>query len=98
MLFLVTTVKLLAEIALFALLGQWVIGLLAGDACYRNPFYRVLQLLVQPWMKAARWFSPRVVLDRHLPLVAFLVLLLLWGGATVAKVSICLQIGVALCK
>ncbi len=98
MLALVITVKLLAEIALLVLLGQWVIGLLSGPARERNPFYRVLQLAGRPWVRAARWLSPRVVLDRHLPLVAFLVLLLIWGVATVAKISICLRIGVALCK
>jgi hypothetical protein len=98
MLALATTVKLLAEIALLALLGQWVVGLLAGRARERNPFYRVLQLIARPWVKAARWISPAVVIDRHLPLVAFAVLLLIWGAAAVAKVSICLQIGIALCK
>ena len=98
MLALATTVKLLAEIALLALLGQWVLGLLSGQARERNPIYRVLQLIAQPWVKAARWISPRVVLDRHLPLVACAVLLLIWGAAALTKVSICLQIGVALCK
>ncbi|UUZ67927.1 hypothetical protein LP416_26645 [Polaromonas sp. P2-4] len=98
MLAVATTVKLLAEIALLALLGQWVVGLLSGPARERNPFYRVLQLVGRPWVRAARWLSPAVVLERHLPLVAFLVLLLIWGGAAIAKISICLQIGVALCK
>ncbi|WP_293604015.1 hypothetical protein [Polaromonas sp. UBA4122] len=98
MLAVVTTVKLLAEIALLALFGQGVIGLLSGPARDRNLFYRLLQLVGQPWVRAARWLSPRVVLDRHLPLVAFLVLLFIWGGAAFAKVSICLQIGVTLCK
>ena len=92
------TVKLLAEIALLALLGQLLVGLLSGPARERNPFYRVLQLLGRPWVRAARWLAPAVVLERHLPLVAFLVLLLIWGGAAIAKISICLQIGVALCK
>ncbi|UUZ75713.1 hypothetical protein LP414_29295 [Polaromonas sp. P1(28)-13] len=98
MLAVATTVKLLVEIALLALLGQWVVGLLSGPARERNPFYRVLQLVGRPWVRAARWLSPAVVLERHLPLVAFLVLLLIWGGAAIAKISICLQIGVALCK
>ena len=93
-----TTVKLLAEIALLALLGQWLVGLLSGPARERNPFYRVLQLVGRPWVRAARWLSPAVVLERHLPVVAFLLLLLIWGGAAIAKISICLQIGVALCK
>lgn len=98
MLAVVTTVKLLAEIALLALFGQWAVGLLAGSARANNPFYRLLQLLGRPWVRAARWLSPQVVLDRHLPLVAFLILLFIWGGAAFAKVSICLQIGVALCQ
>ena len=94
----VTIVKLLAEIALLALLGQWVIGLLSGPARDHNPFYRLLQVVGRPWVRAARWLAPRVVLDRHLPLVAGLVLLFIWGGAAIAKVAICLQIGVVLCK
>jgi hypothetical protein len=98
MLTVVTSVKLLAEIALLALLGQWVVGLLAGPEPERNPFYRLLQLLGRPWVRAARWLSPQLVLDRHVPLVAFFALLFVWGGAALAKVSICLQIGVALCK
>ena len=98
MLAVATTVKLLAEIALLALLGQWVVGLLSGQARERNPFYRVLQLIARPWVQAARWISPAFVLDRHLPLVAFAVLLLIWGGAAILKVSTCLQIGIALCK
>jgi hypothetical protein len=49
-------------------------------------------------VRAVRWLSPAVVLERHLPLVAFLLLLLIWGAAAVTKISICLQIGVALCK
>ncbi len=92
------TVKLVAEIALLALLGQGLVGLLSGPARERNPFYRLLQLLGRPWVRAARWLSPAVVLERHLPLVAFLLLLLIWGAAAVTKISICLQIGVALCK
>ena len=98
MLVVATTVKLLAEIALFALAGQWILGLLAGEGKNTNPFYRVMQLLGKPWMLAARWLSPRVVLDRHLPLVAVLLVVLIWLVATVCKVSICLKIGVGLCR
>ncbi|MBW8720440.1 MAG: hypothetical protein JF626_00555 [Polaromonas sp.] len=98
MLAVATTVKLLTEIALLALAGQWLLGVLAGAARDGNPFYRVLELLGRPWVKAARWISPPVVMERHLPLVAFLVLLMVWVVAAVAKVHICLEIGVALCK
>lgn len=98
MLVVATTFKLLAEIALFALAGQWILGLLAGEGKNTNPFYRVMQLVGKPWMLVARWLSPRVVLDRHLPLVAVLLLALIWLVATIGKVSICLKIGVALCR
>ena len=98
MLVVATTFKLLAEIALLALAGQWVSGLLAGKGKNTNPFYRLMQLVGKPWMLAARWLSPRVVHDRHLPLVAVLLVALIWLVATVGKVSICLKIGVALCR
>jgi hypothetical protein len=98
MLALAITVKLLAEIALLVLLGQGLVGLLSGAGRDRNPFYRVFQLAGRPWVRAARWISPRVVLDRHLPLVAFLVLLFVWAGAALIKVQLCLELGVAQCK
>lgn len=98
MLNVVIAIKLTAEIALLALLGQWLLGLMTGATRNTNPFYALLQLLGRPWIRAIRWLSPRVVLDRHVPLVAFFLLLLVWGAASLAKVSICLQIGVALCK
>lgn len=93
-----TTFKLLAEIALFALLGQWLVGLLAGANKAGNPFYRVLQLLGLPWIRTARWLAPRILPDRHLIWVAVILLLLVWAVSAVGKVSICLQIGVALCR
>ncbi len=98
MLVVATTFKLLAEIALFALAGQWILGWVAGKGKNTNPFYRVMQLVGKPWMLAARWLSPRVVLDRHLPLVAVLLVALTWLVATVGKVGICLKIGVTLCR
>lgn len=98
MLAVATILKLLAEIALLALLGQWIVGLLSGRAKVSNPFYRVLQLVGRPWVRAARWLSPALVRDRHMPLWAALLLILLWVGAALAKVSICLQIGVASCR
>ena len=45
MLALVTTVKLIVEIALMVLLGQWVLGLLAGAKRDKSIFYQLLQIL-----------------------------------------------------
>lgn len=94
----VSIVKLVAEIALMALLGQAVLGLLAGAKRDQNLFYQMLQIMTRPFVTAARWISPKVVLDRHLPIVAFLVLFFVWLLATFAKINICVQAGMDLCK
>ena len=98
MLTLVSVLKLLAEIALLALAGQWLLGLLAGAKREQNVFYQLLRVVTRPVVAGARYITPKIVIDRHLPAVAFLVLLFVWLGATVAKINICMQIGVHLCK
>jgi len=97
-LLLVEIMKMLAEIALMALAGQWVLGLLAGARRDQNLFYRLFQVLTRPLVSGARLLAPRVVLDRHLPLVAFLLLCFVWLVATITKIDICVRIGVHLCK
>ncbi len=94
----ITIIKLIAEIALLALLGQWLLGLLAGAKRDKNLFYQMLQIMGKPFVAMARLVSPRFVLDRHLPLVAFLLVGFVWIGVTILKIQTCLQIGVALCK
>lgn len=98
MLFAITTVKLIAEIALLALLGQWILGLLAGAKKDSNLFYQILEIMGRPFVTVARLVSPKLVLDRHVPLVAFLLVGLVWFVATVLKIQACLKIGVALCQ
>ena len=97
MLFLISAVKLLAEIALLAIAGQWVLGLLAGAGRDSNPFYQVLNIITRPVIKAVRFVTPRVVLDRHVPLAAFALLAIVWIGATLAKINYCVRIGVEQC-
>jgi membrane-anchored glycerophosphoryl diester phosphodiesterase (GDPDase) len=93
-----TIVKMLTEIALLALAGQWVLGLLAGARKEQNFFYQMLRIIGRPFVSAARWIAPKIVLERHLPLVAFLCLLFVWLAATWMKIQTCLQMGMALCK
>lgn len=98
MLTLISLTKLIAEIAWLALLGQWVLGLLVGPRKNQNLFYQLLQQVGSPFVGLARRVTPRVVLERHQPLVAFLLLSLLWLAATAAKIQHCLAIGVQLCR
>jgi hypothetical protein len=97
-LLLVEAVKLLAEIALLSLAGQWVLGLLAGRRRQENLFYQLFQVITRPLIAGARLVSPRVVLDQHVPLVAFLLLCFIWIAATLTKIDLCIRIGVHLCK
>jgi hypothetical protein len=94
----VSALKLIAEIALMALLGQWLLGMLAGAKRETNFFYRMLQTMTQPFVRIARLLSPRIVLDRHLPLVAFLLLAFGWFVVTTIKINLCLELGVEACK
>lgn len=98
MLLLTSSLKLIAEIALLAMLGQWLLGLLAGAKRDSNFFYQMLSILTRPFTRLTRLLSPRVVLDRHIPLAAFLLLLSVWLVVTVVKINLCLQIGVAQCQ
>lgn len=98
MLFAASTIKLIAEIALLALFGQWVLGLLAGAKKDSNLFYQILQIVGKPFVVAARFITPKQIIDRHVPLVAFLLLLFVWIGSTLMRIRICLEIGVELCK
>lgn len=97
-LFLVEVLKMLAEIALLALAGQWVLGLLAGAQRERNVFYQVFQIVTRPIVTGVRFITPRVVIDRHVPLVAFLLLTFVWIVVTITKIDMCVRMGVHLCK
>lgn len=98
MLLLVMAVKLVAEIALMALLSQWLLGLLAGAKRETNMFYKLLQVITSPFIKVTRMISPRFVLDRHVPLGAFLLLSVVWFVAVITKINLCLQLGPGACR
>jgi YGGT family len=98
MLLVAMSVKLIAEIALMALIGRFLLRLMAGDRRDRNFFYALLGVLTNPFVKGTRAITPRVVMDRHVPLVAMLLLTMAWLAAALIKIDICLQIGVEACR
>lgn len=98
MLLLVSALKMIAEIALMSLVGHWLVGLLAGAGRDGNFFYRLLGILTSPFVKLARVLSPRVVIDRHVPLVAMALMLSTWMVATLFKIQICLEVGMQGCR
>ncbi len=98
MLLVVTALKLITETALMVLLGQWLLGLLAGARRDGNLAYQLLQMAGRPFVAVARRLSPRCIVDRHLPLVAALMLAFAWLALTLFKISLCLQVGIASCR
>lgn len=98
MLLLVSSVKLVAEIALLALAGQFLLGLMAGAKRDGNFFYKLLQVLTNPFIKVMRLITPKAVLDRHIPLAAFVLLAMVWFIALIMKINICVQIGMEHCR
>lgn len=98
MLLFVSAVKLVAEIALMALAGQFLLGLLAGAKRDANFFYQLLQVMTKPFVRGMRLVTPKVVIDRHIPLAAFVALAMVWLVATITKVNLCIQIGVEQCR
>lgn len=90
-------VKLVAEIALMALIGQGILAVLAGKRREGNVFYQLLSVLTRPFVRATRFITPRVIVDQHVPFITFFLLAMIWLGATFAKIVICGQIGVEHC-
>ena len=88
---LIVILKGLTEVAGVAMLGQGVLWVIAGAKRDQNMVYGLFKTLTSPVMKVTRWITPRVVLDRHLGLVAFFLLVVLWIGLTIAKISIVVQ-------
>lgn len=87
----IVILKALTEVAGVAMMGQGVLWVLAGSKRDQNLVYGMFKTLTSPVMKATRWITPRIVLDQHLGLVAFFLLIVLWLGLTVMKIRIVLE-------
>ena len=87
----IVVLKALTEIAGVAMIGQGLLYVIAGAKRDQNAVYGIFKTLTSPVIKATRWITPRIVLDQHLGLVAFLLLIVLWFGLTVMKIRIVLE-------
>lgn len=98
MLTLLVVIKLWAEVALLALLGQWVLGLLVGTRREGNLVYLLLAVVSSPVTRlVARW-APRGMSEGKLGALAAALLGMLWLAATAGKVWLCLGLGVTVCR
>lgn len=81
--------RALVEVALFFLLGQGILALLAGSRRHGNVIYKLFELITRPVMKIVRFISPPQIIDKHLPFVAFFVLFWCWIGLAWLKRLYC---------
>lgn len=97
-LFWLRLLQLLIAIPLLALAGQGATSVLArmmGQPPQQNFVYRLFQIVASPVVKPCRWIAPRFIADRHLPVVAFSLLLVAYGWLMIEIADTCVRQGLA---
>jgi hypothetical protein len=100
-LFVLRLVKLVLEIALLALVGQailWAMIRGVGRDPSTNVFYRVLSVIVSPFVKAVRLVTPRFVADRHVPWAVFGLLVVGYAWTLFAIANACIGQGMTIAQ
>ncbi len=76
--FFLRALKAVIEVAGFAYIGQGLVALFSGTRREENVIYQVFRIVTGPVTRATRAITPRFVPDRHVPFVAFGLLLWAW--------------------
>ena len=90
-LFLVTIAKSLVEVAALLILGQGILYVLSGEKREGSLSYQLFKIITRPVYGIVRLLTPKVIVDRHVPWVALMVLFWLWLALTFAKIQICAE-------
>lgn len=87
---LISIVRSLVEVAGFFLLGQGLLSMLLGASRESNVVYQLFRIVTNPVIRMIRAIIPRIVIDRHIPFVAFFLLFWLWIALAYLRRTICL--------
>lgn len=90
--------QLVLYIALLALLGQGLLFLLAGAKRETNIFYQLLRIVGKPFTSIVRRITPARVADRHVPIVTFGLLLIVYAVVSFEKINYCVSVNMVGCK
>ncbi len=93
-----TYLQLLLYVPLLALMGQGVLYVLAGARREGNFFYQLLALLSKPFTAVVRRITPARVADRHVPVVTFFLLTIVYFIVTFERIDLCLKVGLEQCR
>ena len=75
MAFALLALQTLVLVAALALFGQLMVGIFNWRAREQNLVYRLFKVVASPVVRLVRLVTPKVVLDQHIPIAAFMVLL-----------------------
>ena len=81
--------RALVEVSMLFLLGQGLLALLAGSRRHDNIMYKLFVIVTAPVLKAMRKVTPRQIIDKHMPYIAFAVLFWLWIALAYLKKLYC---------
>ena len=87
----IVILKALTEVAGVAFLGQGVLWVIAGAKRDQNMVYNLFKTVTSPVMQLTRAITPRIIIDAHIGLVAFFLLLVTWVVLTAFKIKIVLE-------
>ena len=60
------------------LIAQGFLYLITGQSRATNPIYQLFAVVTRPVIRLARAITPKAIIERHVPFVAFLLLFWLW--------------------
>ena len=86
--FLLRALKAVVEVAGFAYLGQGLVAVFSGSRREQNVIYQVFRIVTGPVTRATRFLMPRFIPDRHIPFIAFGLLLWVWVFLIVGLASL----------
>ena len=87
----IVILKALTEVAGVAFLGQGVLWIIAGARRDQNVVYNLFKTLTSPVTRVARAITPRIIIDAHIGMVAFFLLIVLWVALTALKIKMVLE-------
>ena len=87
----IVILKALTEVAGVAFLGQGLLWVWAGAKRDQNIVYNLFKTLTSPVTRVTRAITPRIVLDQHIGLVSFFLLMVLWVALTAFKIKLVLD-------
>ena len=88
-------VKSLIDFAVMFIVGRAVLGFLVGSKRIQHVFWQILDIAARPALAFTRAVSPKVVLDRHIPLATLAWLLVAWFVVLKMKIETCLWYSLA---